>query len=404
MITTAYRQCRRILAAAVTGLLLLGGTGCSDHNDSSPPVVAIRQSGIVAADFNGDGRPDMAVSASLLTGAVASPGEVQLFIQDPLNPGFFLPQFSIPVGTDPAQLAAADLNGDRVPDLAVANESADSVSVLLNSTFQPGNFVSVFDYPCGPAPLAVAIGDLNRDGRPDLAVAVADGIDILLQDPLTPGTFRLPLHLNLVGGSFGVAIGDLDGDGFNDIAAAGQTTVQVFFQNPLTPGGFFLPESFAAGLRPNALAIADFDRDGLLDVAVANLGDSLNGSNASVSILFQDPVVAGNFLPARNLAAPNGTRHLAIGDLNNDGLPDIAAAFLQAPNQGGVAVYLQTLAQPGNLQLVATYPNGFGLQALAVADLDNDGRLDIATQDGPSIFFQDPLRPGSFFNEVLIGP
>ena len=59
----------------------------------------------------------------------------------------------------------------------------------------------------------------------------------------------------------------------------------------------------------------------------------------------------------------------------------VAAAFLQVPNQGGVAVYLQTLAQPGNLQLVATYPNGFGLQALAVADLDNDGRITYTWQN-----------------------
>jgi hypothetical protein len=393
--------------AAGAAFMLLVLAGCDDHHDVFfIPAPSIQQNGIVTGDFNGDGKLDLAVTTSLINGPPPHAGQVEVFLQDPAHAGFFLSGKSFSVGADPIQVATADLNGDGLPDLVTANSNSNTVSVLLNDITRPGNYLPAVNYPCGAAPLSVAIGDLNRDGLPDIAVAVADGVDILFQNPNAPGTFLSPAHLALSGGTFSVAIGDLDGDGIPDIAAAGLSAVDVFFQNPATPGAFFAPASFTAGTQPNAVAIADIDRDGLLDIVVANLGTPGTNTGSSISVLIQDPVTAGNFLAARNFATPDGAHNLAVADLNGDGFPDVAVAsvVLQSPNAGVISVFLQNAAAPGNFLFSATYQNGFTPLSVAIGDLNGDGKPDIAIQDGPSILFQDPANPGHFFNEVLIGP
>jgi hypothetical protein len=238
-----------------------------------------------------------------------------------------------------------------------------------------------------------------------MAIAVADGVDILFQNPALPGAFIFasPAELGVLDGTFSVAVGDLDGDGVADIAAAGFNDVQVFFQVPLVAGAFFAASVFDAGISPNSVAIADIDQDGLLDIAVANLGLDADGSGASISILIQDPVIAGNFLAVRNTAVSNGAQNLAAADLNGDGFPDIAVAsvVLNSPNPGIISIFLQDPVT-GALNLSAAKPNGFTPLFVATGDLNADGLPDIAIQDGPSILFQDPLQPGTFFDEVLL--
>ncbi len=402
---------RDVLMAAAVAFLLGTLSGCGDGGGAAPPPppppLVIQQNSIAPGDFNNDGRLDLVVASAVISGTSSLPGQVDLFLQDPSRPGFFSIQGVFTVGIDPFQVAAADLNGDGLPDLAVANANSDSVSVLLNNTLQPGRFFPAVNYPCGLGPLSVAVGDLNDDGLPDLAVAVADGVDILFQNPAVRGTFLQPASLALADGTFSVAVGDLDGDGIPDIAAAGLDAAFVFFQDPLSPGTFFLPEVFVAGLQPNAVAVADIDRDGLLDIAVANVGSSVDGSGASFSVLIQDPLIAGDFLPVRNFATPNGAQNLAVGDLDGDGFPDIAVAstVFDPQSVGVTSVFLQDpAATVVSFRLSQTLPDGFAPLSVAIGDLNADGRPDIAIQDGPSILFQDPLRPGRFFNEVLIGP
>lgn len=400
----------RMLLLAAPVILVIGMiAGCGGGDGTviiTPTPTSSFQEAVATGDFNGDGRLDLAVATSVSAGTVSLPGQVEVFFQDPLNPGFFFLQAVYEVGNDPFRLAAGDLNGDGRPDLAVANSSSDSVSVLINNPLSPGNFRPAVDFATGPAPLSVAIGDLDGDGLPDITVAVADGVDILFQN--LNGTFSLsaPPELALTDGAFSVAVGDLDGDGFPDIAAAGADAVFVFFQDPLFPGEFFLPEGFVAGVLPNAVAVADIDLDGLDDIAVANNGALVTGSGASVTVLIQDPLVAGNFLTAGNFTTPNGAQDLAVGDLDGDGFPDIAVASVvfQSNDAGVVSVLLQDPFAPGIFFAPDIYLDGFTPQSVAIGDLDGDARPDIAVQDGPEILFQDPLFPGIFFDGVLAAP
>jgi len=415
MLKARHRGLRfSLVAAAVSLIATIAGCG----GDSSGPVVAIQQNSVVEGDFNGDGRLDIAVTRAISSDGNIQPGQVEVFLQNAAPPGSFFRQALYEVGADPFKVATADLNGDGLADLVTANASSDSISVLLNNPSSPGTFIPAVDYATGPGPLSVAIGDLNRDGLPDIAVAVADGVEILLQDPAARGTFLAPLFLAVDGGTFAVAVGDLDGDGIPDLAAStilnangipdpaasSVQSIAVFFQDPLNPGNF-LQANFSAGLQPNEIAIADIDSDGLLDMAVANIGSPVNGSGSTVSILIQDPLVAGNFLPARNFATPSGTHGLAIGDLDLDGFPDlvVASTVIQSSNPGVVSVFFQDPVF-GNFVFSASYADGFTPLSVAIGDLNADGRPDIAVQDGPSILFQDPINLGIFLNEVVIGP
>jgi hypothetical protein len=168
-------------------------------------------------------------------------------LQDPLNAGTFLPAISFAVGQQPIAVKIADLNGDGLADLAVANLGSPSdlttasVSVLLQDLAHPGHFLPATNYHTGTASEDVAIGDLNGDGKPDLVVANSGGsVSVLLQDPARPGGF-LPA-VNYPGkGPSSVGIGDLNGDGLPDIAVADSTSATVMFQNPGAPGTFFAP-------------------------------------------------------------------------------------------------------------------------------------------------------------------
>jgi hypothetical protein len=189
-------------------------------------------------------------------------GVVSIHLQDPAAPENFLPAVEYTAGDQPSHVAIGDLDGDTLPDLAVANLGEPDgggnrgVSVLLQDQTTPGNFLTATDYIMGDSAYEVAIGDLNDDGRSDLAVAGRNATDsngdldfedsrvyVLFQDPATPGSFFPPVGYKLDGvGTNSVAIGDLNEDTFNDILAATSEKVYILFQDSANPGTF-LPQT-----------------------------------------------------------------------------------------------------------------------------------------------------------------
>ncbi len=311
-----------------------------------------------------------------------------LFISTPISeavaPNFTAKQ-DFATGNNPFSVAMGDLNGDGIPDLAIANNSSASVSVLLNTT-APGaaapSFAVKQDFTTGSFPKSVAIGDLNRDGLLDLAVANEIGATVsVLLNTTAPGaaipSFAAKQDFTTGSLSNSVTLGDLNGDGALDLAVAnnGSNTVSVLF-NTTAPGSAllsFFKQDFAAGGNPIFVALGDLNRDGELDIAVTNAVNT-------VSVLL-NTTAPGATTPSFATKQDFGTGavpiSVAVRDLNGDGAPDLAVANV---NDSAISVLLNTSA-PGAVTLsFATkqdFATGNSPSSVTVGDLNGDGRVDL---------------------------
>jgi hypothetical protein len=197
-------------------------------------------------------------------------------------------------------VAIGELNGDGKPDLATADFDTNTVSVLLNlghDSFRPKK-----QYATGRHPMSVAIGGLNGDGKPDLATANLDANTVSVLLNRGGGSFRAKLDYRAGGAPRSVAIGDVNGDGKPDLVAvnADANTVSVFLNSG---GGNFQPKlDYATGRRAVAVAIGDLNGDGKADLVTSNLhANSVSLHLAATAAPCIVPDVKGSTLPA---AAP----------------------------------------------------------------------------------------------------
>jgi len=289
---------------------------------------------------------------------------------------------SYPVGTAPLAIAAADFNGDGKIDLAVANsgtQSADDggISILLGNgdgTFQPARNLSA-----GQNPGCVAAGDLNGDGRADLLVTDSDGVvgqvGVLLGNG--DGTFQ-PIVDYAVGNTpNSIHLGNFNADPFPDavVTNTADGTISVLLSNG--DGSFQTHLDYRTGGRPQSIALADFNGDGSTDLAVAC---AFGGSSVAILIGNGD----GTFHPSVPYDAGSafGPRAVSVADFNNDGRPDVIVDFLVGV--GGVPPTVQrrldllTGNGDGTFELVKGVVSSVDSELLAVADFDGDGRSDVA--------------------------
>jgi hypothetical protein len=326
------------------------------------------------------------------------------------DPGNFVPPVTYDVGNDPVALIAGDLNGDGRPDLVSVNTimnadgtGSSSVSVLLQDPANPGQFFPATDYPTGFTPVAAAVGDLNGDGRPDIAVSDTTGISILLQSSSGAGQFLPYITIPVPsGGTSAVAIADLNGDGKSDIIATA-SDLNIFMQDPASPGSFLAPVHYPVGAQPCAIAVRDFNADGRVDLAIANLGSADGTSPSSMSILLQNPASVGTFLPATNYATDVRSWTIASADLNGDGMPDLAVGNMGSFNGSSLSVLLQDPAHPGTFQTATNYVENGIVSWVTAGDIDGDGRQDLVIVSSDlEIRLQDPSNPGTFMAPEIL--
>jgi hypothetical protein len=304
-----------------------------------------------------------------LTGAVrfldTTNGNWQVATTTLTHPGWtFTSPTNSSVSPSPWSVAVGDLNRDGIPDVVVANPANNTVRVLLGEG--DGIFRTPVSYASGFGPDSVAIGDFNGDGMPDLVVANLGSrtVSVLLGNG--DGTFQPQISYATGSNPWSVAVGDVSGDGIPDLAVANQSsnTVSVLLGNG---DGTFQPQiSDLTGANPWSVAIGDFNGDGKSDLAVAN-----EASN-TVSILLSNG--DGTFQPQASYSVGSAPESVAIGDFNGDGQPDLAVA-----NYVSNSISVLLGSGDGTFQPQISYAAGYNVSSVAVGDFNGDGIPDLAT-------------------------
>jgi len=376
-------------------LLLACASGLGGGDFQIPPFWVHGQA--VAADLNGDGLSDVAVVATYINGS-SHTDEVEVFLRR-AGGGFDAPT-TYSVGPGPWGLCAGDLDGDGKLDLIVSvpastppqqDTPGDSggLSVLLQDPAAPGRFRPARWIPTGGGAVAATMADLNGDGLTD--VAVADGVHVnsrvllLTQAAGQPGVL-LPPYPVPVGTGYGLrdlVAADLNGDGREDLVLAGYNCLMVLYQK--AGGGFSPPAQLGAGLRIVGVAAADLDGDGRVDIVAAHTRDALSAERGGSSVLVLLQTQPGVFT-ATHIPLAGNASDLAIADLNGDGLLDVAALSQESGSK--VSVLLQSPSQRGAFVTAAVLNGTQNAAFLAVGDVDGDGRTDLILNEGPSVMLQ----------------
>ncbi len=293
-----------------------------------------------------------------------------------INQSSLTPKVDFATGTTPFSVATGDLDNDGKPDIAVVNVGAATVSVYRN--IGVGGTISYapkVDFITGSQPYSVSLADYNGDGKLDLAVANYNSATVsIFMNTCTNGTisFSPKVDFTTNSGPSNIISNDFDGDGKTDIATANgaSTSISILRNNGALGIISFAPKvDFTTGTVPYVLSSGDIDGDGKVDIAVAN-----HNSN-SVSI-YRNTCVSGtiSFAPKVDFTTSTQPRGITIGDIDQDGKLDVAIT-----NYGSNSLsILRNLSNIGTISFAPKVDIATGTQpySVSIADIDGDNKID----------------------------
>jgi len=253
---------------------------------------------------------------------------------------------------------------------------------------------------------------------------------VMLQDPANPGHFLPPTNLagatipaassGTTVATYTVAVGDLNGDGKPDLAVTSfdsqgdHGNVRIYLQDPSHPGKFLAPVDVSSPGEVRRVRIADVNGDGKNDLLVGNEGPGLIDTAVFAGVMvFINTTAAGATTPT--FAAPitysdasySPPLEIAIGPLTDATYPDIVMCSSVPQGMGSVSVFLHKPGEPGVFVSppAAAYSGLGNTVSCAIGDLNHDGILDIGTADstGAAVMLQSKTAPGTFSPPTLAG-
>ncbi|WP_420963841.1 FG-GAP-like repeat-containing protein [Brucella sp. IR073] len=328
----------------------------------------------IVADLNQDGRPDLVVANSADKNATVYLGQ---------EGGTFTtaPAATLPVSETPAAVLAADFNNDGRTDVAVANGA--QISAFLSNTGSFG-FASPVGTPFTDTSYTashMAVGDFDQNGILDVAVTanksdetgammvlLGKGTGSFAQkgDPVPTGAYTQD-----------IAVGNFGSGNHPSVIVANQHdgTVKAFIGNG--DGTFQPPLPVTAGYYPESLAVADFNADGYLDFALGSNGGE--GTDSVIQVYQGNGSGAFDKKNTLTLSIPNAETRIATGDFNGDGLTDLGVAFVDVASSSQRLLQIWLGGGTFTFNVGAQVTPGQQPNALASGDFDNDGFSDLAT-------------------------
>lgn len=309
-----------------------------------------------------------------------------------------------PVGTSPAGIAVGDFNGDGKPDVAVANTGSGNVSILLGKG--DGTFLSAVNFSAGNNPTTVAVGDFNGDGKLDLVLfqpgnpltARSGSVSILLGNG--DGTFQSPNKLTLSENALVMGVADFNLDNKLDLAVGdtnpngGLGTLNIFLGNG--DGTFQTAKQTPFSTNSAGFAIADFNGDSKPDLAVTSPYGILillgNGDGTFSTGVTVNVTITGVSSPSYE--------SVATADLNHDGKEDLLVSTRGIVSGCGIPC-----GSPGTVTRISAFlgngdgsfqaelivagatanflrrPSGFEIDRPFIGDFNGDGKPDLAYRE-----------------------
>ena len=295
----------------------------------------------------------------------------------------FAPRFNLSTGSNPTDIAVADLDGNGKPDLVVPNYSSGTISIYRNVssmvTLSSSSFATKVDISTGTNPSSLALGDLDGDGKLDIVVTVESGRTVVVhRNTCTVGgiSFSGSIGVSVTATANDVAVYDIDGDGKLDIIFPDLYNNKIKVLRNTSQGTtitFASSIDVVTGSGPYGIAVADVDGDGKGDLLVANSGPNTGTTMSAIRNISTMGNIA--FSLKSDFTVGLNPQHIAAGDFDADGKLDVAVTSW---NDQKVSL-LRNTSTAGNISYAAKIDcaTGGGAFPIKLGDIDGGGKVDI---------------------------